>query len=269
MEIVELPRYLYKFITWDKLYHRKIVLDNEIYFSSVRNFNDPFDSTVPFRYEIGSDEQVLKYYCELFRHDNPHLTEEDIIKMAKNELMNNDIRDEERIPYNINVQRDFIANNFGVFSVSKIFDSILMWSHYANHHKGLCVRFDCQKFRDFMESDCVKNDFIIYWNNVDYKKECPILNPYKKKDYEVYFNSLLVKSEEWKYESEFRLILCDYFNKSLILPDGIIDQVILGCRISDEYEKGLITISKKKNIELIQAVLNQNSFSLEFHKVNV
>lgn len=269
MDIIELPKYLYKYISWDNLNHRKIILDNEIYFSSVRKFNDPFDSTVPFRYELGSDEQVLKYYSELIRQENPHLSEKEVISLAQDELMNNDIRDEERISYNISVQREFIANKFGVFSASKIFDSILMWSHYANHHKGLCIRFDCQKFRDFMETDCVKKDLIIYWNNVDYKSEYPILNPYELKDYEVYFKSLLVKAEEWKYECEFRLILCDHFNKPLIFPDGIIDQVILGCRISADYENKLKVISKNKNIELLQAVLNHNSFSLEFHKVNV
>ena len=32
-------------------------------------------------------------------------------------------------------------NNFGAFSMSQLKDNILMWSHYANQHKGFCIEF--------------------------------------------------------------------------------------------------------------------------------
>ena len=61
----------------------------------------------------------------------------------------------------------------------------------------------------------------------------------------------------------------DLPDNAIILPSGIIDQIILGCRISKENEKEIIEIAKGKNIEIIQAVLKQNSFGLDFNKINV
>jgi hypothetical protein len=269
MDFIELPKYVYKYITWEKVYHKKVLLEQEIFFTSSRNFNDPFDSTVHFRYDYGTDEQILELYIEHIRHDHPNLLEDEVKRVARNELMLNDIRDPERIKYNTDVQREYTATKFGIFSVSTRNDNILMWSHYSNHHKGICVRFNCQKFQEFLETDCPQNDLIVYWNYIDYKNEYPLLNPFESDKDENYIKPLLIKSSDWKYENEFRFILFDYPNKAVIIPNSIIDQVILGCRISKENEKEIIEIVKGKNIELIQAVLKQNSFGLDFNKINV
>lgn len=269
MEFIELPEYVYKYITWEKDYHKRILLLNEIYFPSTRKFNDPFDSTVPFRYDLGDDEQILKLYIEHISHDQPNLNEEIVKEMAKNELRKNDVRDQDRIQYNINVQREFAATKFGIFSVSTKMDNILLWSHYSDLHKGICVRFNCKKFREFIENDCVKNDLIIYWDYVDYQSDYPTLNPFEFDLINSYTKSLLIKSNDWNYESELRFILFDSPNKSIVIPDGVIDQIILGCRISKENEKDIVKIAKQKNIEVVQAVLKQNSFGLDFHKLNI
>ena len=130
-------------------------------------------------------------------------------------------------------------------------------------------RFNCIKLREFIETDCVKNDLIIHWDYVDYQNEYPTLNPFEFEKIESYTKSLLIKSKDWKYESELRFILFDFPNKALIVPDGIIDQVILGCRITKENEKELIQIAKKKKIELQQAVLKQDTFGLDFNMIKL
>ena len=269
MKSIDLPDYVYKYVTWEKEYHKKILLENEIYFPSVRKFNDPFDSTVPFRYDLGNDEQIFSLYVEHVRRDHPMLTENEVKRVARNELRINDIRNPERIQYNIKVQREFAATKFGIFSVSTKIDNILLWSHYSDLHKGICIRFSCKKFREFIETDCVKNDLIIHWDYVDYQNEYPTLNPFEFEKIESYTKSLLIKSKDWKYENELRFILFDFPDKTLIVPDGIIDQVILGCRITKENKKELIQIAKKKNIELQQAVLKQNTFGLDFNKIKL
>ena len=269
MEFIELPEYVYKYVTWEKDYHKKIILENEIFFPSARKFNDPFDSTVPLRYDLGNDEQIFDLYVEHIRRDHPNLTEDEVKRVARNELRDNDVRDAERIQYNINVQRDFASKRFGIFSVSTRMDNILLWSHYSNMHKGICIRFNCKQFRKFIETDCVKNGQIIYWDNVDYQNKYPTLNPFEFNNIESYTKSLLIKSDDWKYENELRFILFDLPDNAIILPSGIIDQIILGCRISKENEKEIIEIAKGKNIEIIQAVLKQNSFGLDFNKINV
>jgi len=36
----------------------------------------------------------------------------------------------------------------GIIALSSRWDSILMWSHYANNHKGYCIGFDSKKLVD-------------------------------------------------------------------------------------------------------------------------
>ena len=269
MELIKLPDCLYKYISWDKEYYEKIILENEIFFSSVKNFNDPFDSTIPLRYDIGTDDQIMDLFVKLIRNDNPNLTDDEVKRIARNEMRYDDVRGVKRIQNTIDNQREIIATKYGIFSASYRFDSILMWSHYSNLHKGLCIRFNCEKFKDYIENECPKNDWIIVWDNVEYRNNYPNLNPFKMETYDQIMKSLLIKSELWIYEKEIRFILFDFSNKVLKLPDGIIDQIILGCKISPNDRQELIEFSKNKNIELVQAFRKENTFGLGFAKVNV
>ena len=271
MEIeIELPKYVYKYVTWERKYHKRILTENEIFFTSARNFNDPFDSSVPLRYDLGSYEQIFELCVEHVRRDNIYLTDDEVKRVARNVLRDNDPRSPEWIKYHLDVQREYAATHFGILSCSTIKDSILMWSHYSNFHKGICIRFNCEKFREFMVSkECLKDGLVIYWNYIDYRKEYPLQNPFELDKDESYVKQLLIKSEDWRYEKEIRFILFDYPNKVVIIPSGIIDQAILGCRISETDKMEIIGIAKSKNIELLQAVIKQNAFGLDFNNINL
>ena len=269
MELMKLPEYVYKYISWEKDYHRKIVLENKIFFSSVKNFNDPFDSTIPLRYDKGTDEQIFDLFVQEIRRNNPNLTDDEVKRVARNELRNDDVRNDKRIQNTIDNQREIIATKYGIFSTSCKYDSVLMWSHYSNLHKGLCIRFNCEKLRDYIENECPKNDWIIVWYKAEYSKDYPVLNPFELSDEDQIIKSLIIKSAIWIYEEEIRFILFTYPNKELTLPYGIIDQIILGCKICREDKKELIEFSKNNNIELVQAFRKEYDFDLGFIKVNV
>jgi hypothetical protein len=269
MKLINLPNYVYKYISWDNEFHKRIVLNNELFFSSVKNFNDPFDSTIPLRYDKGTDDQLFDLFVQIIHRENPIFTDDKVKEMAKNELYNNDVRNALRIQNTIENQRELIATKYGIFSTSYRYNSVLMWSHYSNLHKGICIRINCKKFQDFIKNECPKNDYIIVWDKVEYKKDYPILNPFRLTDYEQIMKSLLLKSVIWKYEEEIRFILFTYSNRILTIPDGIIDQIILGCRTSKNHTQELIDFSKKKNIELIRAFRKENNFGLDFIKIDV
>ena len=42
----------------------------------------------------------------------------------------------------VNLIQEYLINNIGIFSLSKVPDNILMWSHYADSHKGIVLEFD-------------------------------------------------------------------------------------------------------------------------------
>jgi len=151
MELMKLPKYVYKYISWEKDYHRKIVLENKIFYSSVRNFNDPFDATIPLRYDKGTDEQIFDLFVKIIRRNDPKLTDDEVKRIARNELRNDDVRNDKRIQNTIDNQREIIATKYGIFSTSRKYNSVLMWSHYSNLHKGVCVRLNCEKLNKYFE----------------------------------------------------------------------------------------------------------------------
>ncbi|MBV9575704.1 MAG: DUF2971 domain-containing protein [Gammaproteobacteria bacterium] len=42
---------------------------------------------------------------------------------------------------NNQVYNEYVHNQLGILSLSSCNDSILMWSHYADFHKGFCIGF--------------------------------------------------------------------------------------------------------------------------------
>jgi hypothetical protein len=91
-----------------------------------------------------------------------------------------------------------------LLSVSETAQSTVMWAHYADKHKGAAIGIDF---------DNIFPGFRINMERVDYSTQRPKLNiwddfyssEFKKK----YFNTLITKSAEWVYESEFRNIFDD------------------------------------------------------------
>ena len=45
------PDVLYKYRVWEHDYHKRILTEDEIYFASSADFNDPFDCAIPIRYD--------------------------------------------------------------------------------------------------------------------------------------------------------------------------------------------------------------------------
>ena len=57
-----MPRYLYKYRAIDKN-TEKIITDNELYFNSPVNFNDPYDCNIPID-STSSDENIRNWYSK-------------------------------------------------------------------------------------------------------------------------------------------------------------------------------------------------------------
>jgi hypothetical protein len=79
-------------------------------------------------------------------------------------------------------------------------NQILMWSHYADKHTGLRVHFDSEKF--------TKNE--TQTKPVEYGKRVPfnILLDRQSEEFKKQMHDLLLtKSEAWRYEEEYRMIV--------------------------------------------------------------
>lgn len=124
----QIPCYLYKYKAIDKFTH-SIIANNEMYFNSPENFNDPYDCNIPIE-STSSDENIRDWI--LSNGGN----EEEVTVFIQHFRNNPDY-----VPTII--KKHMNAN--GICCFSKLYDSILMWSHYADYHKGICLKFDMTK----------------------------------------------------------------------------------------------------------------------------
>ena len=118
--------------------------ENKIYSPTIYDLNDPFESVI---YLKKSDNRTLPYR-KIINEINKNIKNDKINKYSMDEiktyLYNN------KIVNNIgDVDEDLIyevfqntANNIGVISFTVDKYSQLMWSHYADSHRGVCIEFE-------------------------------------------------------------------------------------------------------------------------------
>lgn len=134
------------------------------------------------------------------------------------------------------------------FSASKSFTkndrivkNILMWSHYADEHKGFCVRYRLSS-RFIKYSSMVDVNFCAL-KPISYKKVA-MLKDNEKINTRLAFET---KAKCWEYEHEVRLI--DYNSqkgkyRSISLDeDSVIEEIIFGCRCPEETIKTIIKLT--------------------------
>jgi hypothetical protein len=170
-----------------------------------------------------------------------------------------------------------------VACLSEDFGSILMWSHYADNHKGFVLNYDFKsrysiktkipgvnatEFADkklfpirysderFDATYYVEFHFIDnYFRSIGLKLNKPFF------DKLFYYKILLFKSSSWAYEKEWRIISQTNIDYSDQKPDiSFINEIkpkeiLLGSKISNENRYQLLKISEQKKIPIYQMKL--------------
>ncbi|EKO3608639.1 DUF2971 domain-containing protein [Vibrio metschnikovii] len=112
----------------------------------------------------------------------------------------------------VNNKRDCLR----ICSLSKSLDNFLLWSHYSSGHKGIAIEIDIAE----EHPDLCK---------VNYQPFSPIFTEISQshEDLRYLFQS---KTEEWKYEKEYRII---NENKYFYI-DKPIKRIFIGPKVSEE-----------------------------------
>jgi len=160
-------------------------------------------------------------------------------------------------------------NYWRIVCASFVYDSILMWSHYADDHRGLVLAFDttqvpfCQ-----IPQDC--------WLTVNYSNKKPYyLYSHKQAEFRrKMFAVAASKASPWAYERELRIILPDTSLRDrhfLPLAPESVAAVYCGCRIS-RADKTAVELASRaphlKHVELWLATLDECEYALKFNRCN-
>ncbi|AIO28457.1 DUF2971 domain-containing protein [Burkholderia cepacia] len=162
---------------------------------------------------------------------------------------------------------DVLIQTFRVCCFSKRNDNLLLWAHYAENHRGVCLEYD-------IPDETFKTRFF----PINYSASQPVIdrvNRYPVGD--VNSGSLLMdmkdavfltKSEDWKYEEEWRMLRItersEEKGEKHEIP-GNLSAIYFGLHTS-EAARNIITklASSTSPVEFWQASLRAGYFSLEF-----
>jgi hypothetical protein len=135
-----------------------------------------------------------------------------------------------------------IKRDIGICCFSKSPLKTLMWSHYADHHRGVCLGF---RFSDELPQSLMQFP-------VRYVNELTSSNLFEK-PFLTIVNWLFTKSHVWEYEEEVRIAL---MNNNGLVPfhTSSLSEVYYGLRLSPE------------NISNIKQALVVNNFTPTFEK---
>lgn len=157
----------------------------------------------------------------------------------------------------------FIECGMGCFSAKK--DNILMFSHYADHHRGLCFGVNPIQLATSMSDpkEGIRADVRPIW----YFSTMPPLN-FKTQP----ALCATCKHDVWSYEEEYRLFLA---RESSLLPSGAyhfnpnsLTSVIFGCRASDECISFIKTsCNHLPQIKYFKACREPNRFGVRLLKI--
>lgn len=292
-----MPKRLFRYRAFEK---RSVdAFENDmIYAVTADKFNDPYDTLV--RYDLEGVEkwvntvmntetlgQMKEWYAQGW--DLPkevrHILPKEMTDALKVALFSiEDIKDyEERIEETRKRMTSLIETYFPILSeTSKRYstiacfcesiESILMWSHYADSHKGFALEYD---FRPTLEQP-IKNVALL---PVVYSEERFDVSDYiawgflrllgipaKMPDISTSFKNALWKSDIWAYEKEWRMIDST--------PRDITDErasaipykpvaIYYGRHMSSDDKKKLHEMAKEKGIQEFEMYLDYSSKKYE------
>jgi len=147
-----------------------------------------------------------------------------------------------------------LKDKMGVISFTKSPLNLLMWSHYAQGHKGICLKFKInnkdrysKKFKEISYSDKIK----------------------KYEDNEIFWT----KASDWSYEQEVRFISVSDCNKHVKLDQiGLdLEEIILGPNISSDDVMKIIILIEGSDLKysLSCAELLQTSYKLSLAALGI
>ena len=280
----ELPRHLYKFRRWHCGHEsyiptnecgackrdRLILTDQAIWFASPATFNDPFDCRIPFRFDLIPKDEQFKRVRELGSEVNPSWTEEKLQTEAEYAVRTAGVFSEDpeiREP----AMRKYwqsISETYGVLSFAGEFRSILLWSHYADSHRGYCIEIDAHQLAKELFDLHRTDEHFVDVHRVVYREKLPIIIPSndQNEDLKRHMTLLTTKSSAWKYEREYRFIYVAKTNLARSISKGAIKRVILGCQMSPHHREEICELVSMQlpNTEVWEAVKSPDEFKLEF-----
>lgn len=271
------PDKLYKYAAFNT-YTVRLLGEGEVFYSNPKNFNDPLDCNPTINIDTGIKETealLLFMICKSPKQSQEFI---DLIKHLKRDSMvswDNDgdpvpVEDEETYLAHytdklISKIRELLNSEMsrkGVLALAENWNSPLMWSHYADEHRGICIEYNITPNHLFSQLKAVNYDSpraikisdLISWKiDQSSKAERNIVDTY-----------FFAKAPEWHYENEWR----DIDDSSGVKPAPMpISSIYFGLRCDSAVKTCIIKLlhdyAHCESLSFFQIRPHMTDFSLE------
>lgn len=224
-----LPKTIYKYAKLDNHLY-ELLIRSQLWFSSPRDFNDPYDCNICLDDGRFSPERETS-----FRY------------VGKDQRYVVEVKDRSSSDIQKEVQKE--VDNAAVCCFSSLNDDLLLWSHYADAHRGICIGFDTS----ILAQHFGRNIFL-----VNYDDKFPDVAFSRKVRRESVKKIITHKSKAWRYEKEVRIItdFKGYHN----FDSRAIKEIILGLRVNKSQISTLLLLlnSCKYSVSDVKKVTIKN-----------
>lgn len=261
----KIPNNLYKYREIN-YFGIKGLLEDELRLTAPKDLNDPYECafSMDFMDKLSKvlNELEKKLKIELLSELNNLYESEDIIIEIEKLIQERKPTKPHKATLNKVLDdsnfRNKYQNKVEVLALTRLNNSILMWSHYGNYHKGMCLE---------IPAEALDNNKIY---PVFYDKKLHLNTRKITERTSKIILSSLVKFEKWNYEEEWRVVDIDIDKSSqdrkgsnLKLKKSF-NAIYLGFNVSEEDEELIKYIALKKKIKKVYK-LKRNSIRYELN----
>lgn len=176
------PLELYRYMRFDE-YWEKNIFEGQLYLSCASELNDPFDCLVYLDHEKYKKD-IFEKTRRMFPSIYENILQEEIDRMISDEM--------DQLLYEM--KKEYRITCFSEYNLSP-----LMWAHYADSHKGFCLKYDLSKIDP---GYCRAILPVIYTD-----KRYDASEAFITRKNNLSMNFCFFKSLHWKYEKEWRIAI--------------------------------------------------------------
>ena len=236
----EFPKYLYRYRSTK---HIDDDLNGKIYLAKASSLNDPMDCLLYFNFkEISSSSKFMREIERRLRIPS---------KVVKQK-------------YDIYAQRKLFSEcreDIRVASFSECKDSLLMWSHYADMHKGYCIEYKIDKNQNAREKLSRLNLLPVIYSKIKPDIQSDLA---KLKDSSL-AKIVIYKAKEWEYEKEWRILSTKEHNFCNLM--SLVNAVYIGLDCTVENEEKIKDLAYKNNIKVYKMELLYDKYAIKANKI--
>lgn len=265
MTDISRPKYLYKYRAFN-VYTLSLLDSSTAFYADPRTFNDPIDSNPHIDVDIELPEIEQLFYRLTETSLGPTVAQRDI---GYERYMSTEMGDYKKSTaaaayYKGNLVHRILGmlradiGTRGVLSLAARWNCPLMWSHYADEHRGLCIEYSVPDadFRhlapvNYRHTRTIALSDVYQWKvkkSVD--AEAKLINT-------IYY----AKASDWRYEREWRDLETKPGNKA---APALVTGVIFGCRCDSSIIRAIVKLfdGAAFKVRFHSIKLNDTSFKL-------